>query len=463
MSLLVIGLSHHTAPLSVLEGLAESPDRAADIAQAVLASSTVTEAVVLSTCNRLEVYADAPAFHPAVAAIGEALALAAGAQPTVRPGPSRPDDPAAELADRAAELADHLYVRYDDSAVAHAFTVACGLDSMAVGESQVLGQMRDALASAQAAGQAGEALNSLFQQALRVGKRAHSETDIDRHSVSLVQSGLDEAAARLGARDADDLGSVSAAVVGAGAMSGLAAATVSRAGVGSLTIVNRTPSRAERLAEATGGLARPWDELASVLAESDLVVTCTGAVGHVITGSDLAAASALRDGRAQVVIDLALPRDVEPAAEWAAEVPAVTVLDLATLGHLLEGRADQVEVDRVGELVTGEVAAYLAARVEKSVAPTVAALRARASELVGAEMERLDQRLPGLDDETRAEVRHAVHRIVEKLLHTPTVRVKEFAVEGVGHDYAAALRELFDLEPKDVANVSAPPRRGGGA
>ena len=195
------------------------------------------------------------------------------------------------------------------------------------------------------------------------------------------------------------------------------------------------------------------------MAESDLVITCTGAVGHVITGETLARSARLRAGRPQVVVDLALPRDVAPADTWTTAAPGVTLIDLQHLGRLLEGRADRTEVRRVGELVTAEVADYLTRRMEKTVTPTVAALRARAASLVAAEMERLDQRLPHLDEQTRAEVALAVHRVVEKLLHTPTRRVKEFAMEGSGDDYAAALRELFDLEPSDVANVSAPPRR----
>ena len=449
MSLLVIGLSHHTAPLSVLEALAEHPDRSRAIATAAISSATATEVVVLSTCNRLEVYAEVPAFHPAVAAIGEALALAAGVS-SAAPSAAPSDD----LPHRAEVLADHLYVRHDEGAVAHAFTVACGLDSMAVGEAQVLGQMRDALAVAQAEGQVGESLNSLFQQALRVGKRAHAETDIDQHSVSLVHIALEQASTHLG-----DLTERSAAVVGAGSMSGLAAMTTRRSGIGSLTIAGRTAERAERLADATEATARSWAELADVVAESDLVVTCTGAVGHVITGETLARSARLRAGRPQVVVDLALPRDVAPADSWTTPAPGVTLIDLQHLGRLLEGRADRTEVRRVGELVTAEVADYLTRRMEKTVSPTVAALRARAASLVAAEMERLDHRLPHLDEQTRAEVALAVHRVVEKLLHTPTRRVKEFAMEGAGDDYAAALRELFDLEPSDVANVSAPPRR----
>lgn len=434
MSLLVIGLSHHTAPLAVLETLAEDDRRDERLADALVRSATVDEVVVLSTCNRLEVYAEVPAFHPAVAAISDALAAATGTD----------------------GLADHLYVRYDDRAVAHAFTVACGLDSMAVGETQVLGQMRAALSRGQRAGRVGASLNALFQQALRVGKRAHAETDIDGHSVSLVEAGLEAAEHRLG-----PLRSCTAAVVGAGVMSALAAATLSRAGVAALEIVGRTSERAERLADSTGGTARRWADLADVLDEGDLVLTCTGAAGHVITGTDLHASAIRRGARPQVLVDLALPRDVEPAAAWREPIPSVTVLDLEELGRRLSGRAEVREVAHVRDIVTGEVAAFLTRRAGQAVAPTVAALRARAADVVETELTRLAHRMPGLDETVRSEVELTVHRIVEKLLHTPTRRVKEFAMDGSGPDYASALRELFDLAPADVANVDAPPGRAG--
>ncbi len=434
MSLLVIGLSHRTAPIGLLEELTRDSNRAGTIAAGVLASPVVSETVVLSTCNRLEVYTEVSAFHSAVAAVGEAIAAASGSN--------------------TETITEHLYVRYDDGVVAHAFTVACGLDSMAVGEPQILGQMRDALAHAQGAGMVGESLNTLFQQALRVGKRAHTETSIDQHSVSLIQGGIDAAAALLG-----PLRTVRACVIGAGAMSGLAAGTLAKAGVDTLEIVNRTPERAERLARTYGGRSRDWSEMSEVIATSDLVVSCTGASRPVITGAVLADAAARRGARPQVVIDLALPRDVEPAAQWPVAVPTVTVFDLEALGSLLHGRAEQRQVEEVDALVIGEVAAYLTRQVEKVVAPTVAALRGRAAQVVVAEMDRLDRRLPNLDENSRAEIALAVHRVVEKLLHTPTRRVKEFALEGHGDEYAAALRELFELEPREVANVSSPPKR----
>lgn len=457
MSLLVIGLSHHTAPLRVLENLASREHRATEIATDVLATGMASEVVVLSTCNRLEVYAEAPAFHAAVSAIGAALLTAAGSVagddvPRLAPPTT---DPADDLARSASGLAEHLYVRFDENAVAHAFTVACGLDSMAIGEAQILGQVRDALGAAQRSGSAGESLNALFQQSLRVGKRAHAETDLDQHSVSLVQLALERAAELVG-----PLEQQRAAVVGAGGMSGLAAATLSRAGVGDLTVVGRTPERARRLAESSGAVTRPWAELADVVAQSDVVITCTGALDHIIGRADLVRSAAQRGGRPQVVLDLALPRDVEPPDTWPQPVTGVTVIDLQGLSRGLEAAPDTTEVSRVRDLVSAEVASYLVKRVEKQVGPTVAALRARAATLVAAEMTRLDQRLPDLDDATRAEVVLTVHRLIEKLLHTPTKRVKEFALEEGGSDYAAALRELFDLETAQVVGVSSPPQRG---
>jgi glutamyl-tRNA reductase len=429
VSLLVIGLSHHTAPIALLEAVAGAP--AGTLAHRVSASHAVGESVILVTCNRLEVYAEALTFHGAVAAIGEALAEVADVDRT--------------------ELTAHLYVHFEDRAVAHAFAVAAGLDSMAVGEAQVLGQLRDALRAGQRAGTVGESLNSLLQQALRVGKRAHHETAIDTVSRSLVEAGLDEAERVLG-----DLSTRTVLVVGAGGMSSLAATTAARRGVGALVVANRTLDRGERLAETTGGRAVAMERLVESIADADVVISSTGSAQYLV-GADLVSASAARRARDRVFVDLALPHDVDPAV---ADLPGTTLIGLAELGAVLAAGADVEtlpEVQAVRDLVTGEVAGYVASRMVKSVAPTVAALRSRAAAVVAGEMERLDHRLPDLDDATRQEFQHAVHRVVEKLLHTPTVRVKELTSEGHGEDYAAALRELFDLDPHTVAAVSTPP------
>ncbi len=433
MSLVVLGLSHHGAPLPLLEAVALDDDARADLEVAVLRSEHVTEVVVLSTCNRTEVYAESLTFHGALVDVTSALARAC-------------------RVDRA-DLQPHLYVHYEDRGIAHAFTVASGLDSMAVGEAQILGQVRRALVDAQDHGHVGPALNTLFQQALRVGKRVHAETEIDLVSGSLVQAGLTRAEAVLGG-----LGGQSVLVVGAGGMGALAAATVSRLGAREVVVANRDAGRARSLAHRAGGTARPLAELPDALAAADLVISSTGARGQVVTVDAVAAALGARAGRPQVYVDLALPHDVELGV---ADLDGVTRVGLAELGDdlALAGSAPQVAAAR--ELVTGEVAAFLMARSAEAVAPTVAALRARAHDLVAEELARLERRTPDMGPADREEVHRAVQRVVDKLLHTPTVRVKELARDGQGGDYARALSELFDLDPRDVSLVSAPPTLPG--
>ncbi|KNX36225.1 glutamyl-tRNA reductase [Luteipulveratus halotolerans] len=427
MSIIVIGLSHKTASIDTLEQVALDGDARESLLSSLDSGEHVGEALLLDTCNRIEVYAEAHTFHGAVTEIGESLADATGL-------PLR-------------ELRDHLYVHYDDRAVAHLFQVSAGLDSMAVGEAQILGQLRESLHTGRESGRIGSILDGLVQQALRVGKRAHSETDIDTVSRSLVERGV-----RLAEEHVGPLGQQRVLVVGAGAMSSLAAHTISRTGAAELTVINRTFETARRLADATGGRALPWDALSPALGEADLVISCTGSVGHVIELDHLPDA---RAQHRQAFIDLALPRDVAPEI---GERVGVRVLSLGDLGTGVEGSAEQ-QVRAVQDLVTGEVADYLVARRAASVAPTVALLRSRAADVVAAELSRLQQRLPELSEGDQAQLQLTVHRVVEKLLHTPTVRVKQLA--GEGHDYTAALRELFDLDPRDAATVATPPTPEG--
>ena len=434
MSVLVVGLSYRSAPLALLERAALPAERARALEARLCRCDHVAEAVVLSTCNRLEVYADVSKFHSGVSDVGRLLAVEAGV--------------------RLDELTDHLYIHYEDAAVAHLFSVACGLDSMAVGEQQILGQVREVLRAAQYAGSAGRVLDGLLQHALRVGKRAHTETDLDRAGHSLVEEGLTQAEKILGPLD-----EACVLVVGAGAMSGLAVATAQRHGVGSITVANRTPGKAERLAASVGATAAGMDALPGALAGADIVVSSTGAVGYVLgealVARALTARQAVRDGVQQVYVDLALPRDVAPGV---AMLPGAHVFGLEELGHALAGEGLGTDLEAVRELVADEVAGYLAGRRAQEVAPTVIALRAHARGVVEAELARLSTRLPDLDEKSRAEVAQAVHRVVEKLLHTPTVRVKELANQPEGGQYAAALRELFDLPRdrlEDVTNLDS--------
>ncbi|MGC9381761.1 glutamyl-tRNA reductase [Streptomyces sp. MH13] len=564
MSLLVVGLSHRSAPVSVLERASLNADAQLKLLQDTVAAEPATEAAVLATCNRIELYADVDKFHAGVAELSTLLAQHSGVG--------------------LEELTPYLYVHYEDRAVHHLFSVACGLDSMVVGEGQILGQIKDSLARAQDLHTAGRLLNDLFQQALRVGKRAHSETGIDRAGQSLVTFGLEQLSA--GADVQEWARGKKALVIGAGSMSSLAAATLARAGVAEIVVANRTFERAERLAQIlsqgddTDVLARavPMDSVPVELTRADVAVSCTGATGLVLTADAVAAAlegrtgapavepgarrpvaeagpegvreaaetplqgaagaatdencpldlssvpsgfsvmgeaavagmdaatleqhgawaaggatversreagrpgaeadaglitalaaTATRVGRvperrrpepvAEVprpqpvlfLLDLAMPRDVDAAVHRLA---GARLVDIESLADASADAPMAADVDMVRRIVADEVAAFGAAQRAAHITPTVVALRSMAAGVVAGEIARLEGRLPGLDDKHRAEITQTVKRVVDKLLHAPTVRVKQLAAEPGGAGYADALRTLFDLDPETVASVS---------
>ncbi|MCI2416996.1 glutamyl-tRNA reductase [Saccharopolyspora sp. K220] len=433
MNLLTVGISHHSAPVRALERVAISADEVTKILDELLRREHVCEALVLSTCNRVEVYVVAETFHGGLDDVTSVLARHAGAE--------------------VAELADHLYVFYAGAAVEHLFSVSAGLDSMVVGEAQILGQLRQAYGTADEAGTVGKTLHELAQQALRVGKRVHTETGIDGEGASVVSEALADAEIAL-----NGLAGRSALVIGAGSMGGLAAAQLKRAGIGEVVIANRTAANGARLAEslrADGVVARAADlaDLCSAIAAADLVVTCTGAVGAVVTEDVVAAALTVRDDRPLLCCDLGLPRDI--AAE-VADLPGVTVVDLESLQQRLWDKQGGTESERAAQVVAEEVRNYLAAQRSAEVTPTVTALRKRAAEVVDSELLRLDSRLPELDGDVRDELTRTVRRVVDKLLHTPTVRVKQLASTPGGVGYADALRELFELDPQATAVLGIP-------
>jgi glutamyl-tRNA reductase len=458
VSVLVVGLSHKSAPVATLELAAVSGDALAKLIQDVAQAEPVAETFVVSTCNRVEVYADVDRFHAGVTAICELLGRHCGMAP--------------------AELTQHLYVHYEDRAVNHLLAVTSGLDSMVVGEGQILGQVRSALRLAEELGTIGRVLRDLARTALRTGKRVRAETGINQVGASLVSVALDLAAQELAPQElaaqelapqADGITGRNVLVVGAGSMSALAATTAARAGAARIVVANRTRKNAERLAAAlsTAGEApagpmtagpvdaHPVDvtaislgELPEALAAADVVISCTGASGYVITAPMIPAARR----RKLVLLDLAMPRDVEPGV---AGLAGVTVIGLDQFGEHATSAAT-ADMAAVRAIIEAELAAYQLANDAAAVAPTVVALRAKAAKVVDAELARLAGRLSGdgLSGHALDEIAQTVRRVVDKLLHAPTVRVKELAGSPGGEEYAAALRVLFDLDPRAVEAVT---------
>ncbi|MGH3546714.1 MAG: glutamyl-tRNA reductase [Pseudonocardiaceae bacterium] len=451
MSLLVVGLSHRSAPVEALERVAVSATDAGKVLCQLLARENVAEALLLSTCNRVEVYAVVATFHGGLADITDVLAR--------------------QSAIVLDELSEHLYVHYAAAGVEHLFSVAAGLDSMVVGEPQILGQLRTAYAGAEQSGTIGRTLHEVVQQALRVGKRVHSETGIDAAGASVVSEALAATSAALAGvtgvdgagvdgADVDRAGLAGrrALVLGAGSMGALTTAQLRRAGVAEIVVANRTRSHAQRLAavcqaEGTPARAVSLDGVTGALAAVDVVVCCTGATGAVLGVEQI---TERHRSVPLVVCDLGLPRNVEPGV---GDVPGVILLDLSAVARRLEQRGSASDaVSTAHRLVAQEVRQYLAVQRTAEVTPTVAALRKRAAEVVDAELLRLDGRLPGLDAAVRDELARSVRRVVDKLLHAPTVRVKQLAEAGGGEAYADALRELFELDPQAAAAIAAPIR-----
>lgn len=422
MSVLVVGLSHKTAPVDLLERAAINGDDVAKALHELQQGASIAESLVLSTCNRVEVYAHVARFHGGVQEVTDLLARLSGV----------PLD----------ELSDHLYVHYEERAVQHLFAVASGLDSMVVGEGQILGQVRTAYKTAQDEDAVGRVLGELLRHSLRVGKRVRTETAIGRTGQSLVSIGLRVAAASLG-----DLGPhTKALIVGAGSMGALAGTSLRKESVTDVVVANRTTEHATTLAKTLGGKGIGLDDLAIAIADADLVISSTGAAGLVVDHDTVRTAVERRGDKPLFFLDLALPRDVDPAVR---ELPGVKLADLDALRAVLDTEPHGADLDACRAIVAEEVGVFLGWQRAMRVAPTVIALRAKADALVAEEMARL-----GAD--ATPEVERAVRRVVDKLLHAPTVRVKELAESPGGDHYAEALRELFGLDPQVPEAVTAP-------
>ena len=421
MAILVVGLSHRGVPLGLLERVtvpaAGLPKALGDLA----GREFVSEAVILSTCHRTEVYAVAEGFHGGVQDIRNFLS-----ETTFVP----PED-----------FTDHLLTYHDDAAVRHLFSVSAGLDSVVRGESQILGQVRTAWKRAREEGACGPRLDALFRHALETGKRARSETAIGRGVVSLSQAAVALATDRLGSLDGCRIAVLGAGEMGEGVVAGVTANRMADGGP-EVVVVSRSRDRALRVAEQVGAMAIGMDGLDETLGDVDLLITSTGSPSVVVTVAQMAAVAERRGGRPLLIVDMGMPRDVDGGV---AELPGITLLDLSHLRSFVDAGLDQrqKEVGRVQAIVADEVARFHAEAVQRRAAPTITALRARAEELRQAELDRYRGRLAGLDARQQEAVAALTRGLLGKLLHEPTLQLKEAAGSPRGDRLAEAARELF--------------------
>lgn len=444
-SVLLVGLSFRSAPVTMLEQATVADADLPKMQLSLVDNDVISESLVLSTCNRMEFYTVANAFHSGLDHVVDTIAQFSGLETT--------------------ELEPHLYVHYADSAAEHMLKVASGLDSMVIGEQQIIGQLRSAYQSANETGTVGRTLHDLTQRALRTGKRVHSETAIDSAGASMVSFAVDQALryvepARALSAVVDDapssqpLAGHRALIIGAGAMASLASTHLGRLGIDHVTVANRTLSRAENLVNhareaGVDASAVPLDGVADCLSAVDIVVSATGAVGNVVTERDVRAA--MGAAGTKVLVDLSMPADIERSV---ADIDGVKLLNIEELTTMA---GDQVQdEDPAREIVADELQTFLEQQRAQSVVPTVKALRQKAGEVMAEELMTLERLTPDMSEANRAAVVKSMKRVVDKLLHAPTVQAKKLSAGGQQVSYPDALAALFNLPNGMVDSVTQP-------
>ncbi len=419
MALFAAGLSHKNAPVALREQLAVDDDKLRELLRDALAAGVVREAVMLSTCNRVEVYGVAEAPGAARTAVFGTLCRQRGVSP--------------------ASVEPLLYMHEEDDAIRHAFRVAASLDSMMIGEPQILGQVKDAFALAQSCEAVGPALHTLFTQAFAVAKRVRTETEIARHAVS-----VSFAAVELAKKIFAGLSGRAVLLLGAGTMGELAAKLLVEQGAFPIYVVNRTWSRAQDMARALSGTAVPFDELAAAVAAVDIVVTSTGAPTPIVTRDMVARVMHGRGARPLFFIDIAVPRDVEAGVDALEDVYCYDIDDLKQVVDA-NIRERLREAHRAETLVEREVAKFRARLGDVEVIPTIVSLRERLEEIRTGEVRKTLARLPDATPETRAAIEALSAAIVNKVLHAPITKLRESSRAGSHRSWLEVVHELFAL------------------
>lgn len=436
-SVLLVGLSFRSAPVPMLEKVSVADSEMPKLQLALVDNAVISESMVLSTCNRMEFYTVSNTFHSGLDHVVDTISTMTGVAPE--------------------ELEPHLYVHYANAAAEHMLNVASGLDSMVMGEQQIIGQLRSAYTIADETGTVGRTLHDLTQRALRTGKRVHSETTIDGAGASMVSFAVDKALQFLDI-DPDQraagtpLAGHRALIVGAGAMASLASTYVGKLGVEHITVANRTIARAENLADhareaGLSAAAIGLDGIADALHTADIIISATGAVGQVISHADVANAEEHR----MVFCDLSMPRDIEQKINDLDNVTLLNIEELTTMAG--EGVEDE---ESARAIVAHELQDFLTQQRAQAVVPTVKAMRQRAADVVASELLQLERHTPDMSEHDRREVEKTVKRVMDKLLHTPTVQAKKLSVEAERVTYVDALAALFNLPSGTIETVTEP-------
>lgn len=430
MHLTTIGLSHHTAPIAVRERVAFSASRVRWALQEARRLPGVREAAIVSTCNRTEIYSvgDTPDEGPLIDFLCRDI--------------------------NAAEVRNHLYFHHEESAARHLFRVASGADSMVLGEGQILGQVREAARMAVEESSAGAVLRRMFDQAVVCGRRVRTETDIARGAVSVSHVAVDLARQIFG-----NLNGKSVLLLGAGETAELTARQMARYGVTLLMVANRTFERAETLAQTLGGRAVKYDEYPERMVNADIVVSSTAAPHAVIHAAAVRAAAARRKGRPMFLIDLAVPRDIEPDVGEIDDVFLYNMDDLqAMVGENLRGR--RMELETVDAIIDEEVTAFLRWVASLQTAPVLSGLQSRFEEIRQAEIARTERRLAGLTVAERKAVDQMTRAMVKKMLHEPWRYLRAHSGTAEAATALQAMVDIFDLEgvgaPEDAPEADEP-------
>lgn len=419
MAVVVVGANHKSMPLDTLERLSISEVDRAKFAYGLVASQNVSEVVVLSTCNRTEVYGFAERFHGAYADIRAALAVHSGLH--------------------LDDMGDQLYVHWGEEAVSHLFSVAAGLDSAVIGETEIVGQLRAAWADAQSAKFCGTGLNLLFRQSLEVAKRARSETTISSHTTSVAG-----AAVQLAQRDTDSFADQRVVIIGAGQM-GRTLGRLLNGSVAGMHFVNRTPENAAGVAAEFGASSSGFLDLDAHLVDADLVISATGSPTMILHREDVETALAARADRPMRLIDIAVPRDIDPGCR---NIDGCDVLDMDSIRALIEAGIERRrdEIDSVETIVQEEVARYVVASTAREAGPLVRSMRERVEDVRSAELARYSSQIAKLSEGDQQLIDSITRSVIAKVLHNPSVRLKDTAGTLRGDRLADAARDLFDLD-----------------